>query len=154
MVSPAPTSEPFDDTGAVDSTFSTVGTQRVQRNKVKPSRSWILWVNQVVQALNTVISYSQAAQATVVTGFSVTLINGQQILTLTPTSAIATGSIIMPPAPSNGAFVQVSTTNTVTALTVSGNAGQTLLNPPTTLLAGSSFSYYYNATASTWYRLS
>jgi len=142
MASPAPTSEPFD------------APPSVRGGRVHPSRSWIAWVNQVVSALNVLVNYSSAVQQVVTTGFSLTVPNGQQILTLTPAATLATGSIIMPPAPINGAFVQVSTTNTVTALTLSGNTGQTLLNAPTTLTAGSSFSYYYNATNSTWYRLS
>ncbi len=140
MVSPAPTSDSFD---------------QDPKGVIKPSRSWIQWVNQVVSALNGVVNYAAALQVTVVNGFSYQLQNGQQILTLMPASTIGSGSIIMPPNPVDGAFVQVSTTATITAFSVApSGGGQTVLNPPSTLVAGTGFSYYYKASNSTWYKLS
>jgi hypothetical protein len=88
-----------------------------------------------------------------VTGFSIVLTGSQQMVTLTPAGTLAAGTIKMAAQPIDGQVVQVSTTHTITALTVSANAGQTIQNAPTTLVAGTSFMYYYNAVETTWFRL-
>jgi hypothetical protein len=52
----------------------------------------------------------------------------------------------------DGQTLIVSSTQTVTALTVNGNTGQTVMNAPTTIAAGTAFKYKYNATTTKWYR--
>lgn len=87
------------------------------------------------------------------TGFSITISAGKRSLTLDPAGTLATGTITMPAAPVDGQKVAVSTTQTITALTTSANAGQSIKNAPTTLAAGAGFQYQYRASNTTWYRL-
>jgi hypothetical protein len=80
------------------------------------------------------------------TGFSITIANGIDLLQLSPAGTLATGTIIMPSNPQNGQVIRVSTTQTITALTVSANAGQTIVLAPTTLTAGNGFAFVFNST--------
>jgi hypothetical protein len=105
----------------------------------------------IALAQSTINAYSVQ---TPVTAFSITIANGINSLILNPAGTLATGTIIMPAAPVDGQIENVSTTQTITALTVSANAGQTILNTPTTLAEGTSFSYQYNLSTTTWFRIS
>jgi len=137
MVSPAPVNV------AVDTEDS---------GPARPNKIWVGWFQQVVAALNQAMSYAASTVLVEPTGFSITL--GAKLTTLTPAGTLATGTVKMPASPIDGQPVQVSTTQTITALTVVPNTGQTIKNAPTTLAAGTSFLYYYNAAETTWYRLS
>lgn len=93
------------------------------------------------------------------TGFSIAIapLNaGQSVrLLLTPTGTLATGTIVIPggglPAlPVDKQEVLVTSTQTVTALTVS--AGTTpVVSPPTTVTALTPFRMWYDATNAAWY---
>jgi hypothetical protein len=48
--------------------------------------------------------------------------------------------------------VAFSSTQIITALTVSANAGQSIVNAVTTLAAGGGAKYIYRLTNTTWYR--
>ena len=85
------------------------------------------------------------------TGFSYTFAAGTQTLLLTPAGTLATGTVTMPPSPVDGMVITIQSTQQVTALTVSGNTGQTVVGPVTTLLANSPASYVYNLSSTTWY---
>jgi hypothetical protein len=92
------------------------------------------------------------------TGFAITLPGSstplfQSVTILDPAGTLATGTLTMPATPSDGMRQRVSSSQTVTALTVSPGAGQTVKNAPTTLSAGTSFEYEYNAANTTWYRI-
>jgi len=87
------------------------------------------------------------------TGFSITLGNTTTHTILDPAGTLASGTIVMAASPSDGLIATVSSTQTITALTVSPNTGQTVQNAPTTLTAGSGFSYIYRSANNTWYRL-
>ncbi len=84
------------------------------------------------------------------TGFSITIAAGVKTLELSPAGTLATGTIIMPAAPIDGQEIRVSSTQTITALTVSPNSGQTFPNAPTTLAAGQGFSILYNLANTQW----
>lgn len=88
-----------------------------------------------------------------VTGFSLTIGAGIQALILNPAGTLATGTVIMPAAPVDGQVTSVSSTQIITALTVSPNTGQSIANAPTTLAAGAGFRYLYRAANTTWYRV-
>ena len=120
----------------------------------KVSKSWMMWFNQLFSYLRGIVDYANSSIQTPVAGFNITITDNVQVTTLTPAGVLATGTIKMPQNPYNGQTIQVSSSQTVTALTVSPNTGQTLLNAPTTLLAGVGFSYYYNTANAVWYRLS
>lgn len=89
-----------------------------------------------------------------VTSFSITIPNGCSTLYLNPAGTLAAGTITMPAAPIDKQVVEVGSSQIITALTVSANAGQTLLDAPTTIgTVGSGFAYIYNLATTTWLRL-
>lgn len=92
------------------------------------------------------------SRQTPATGFSITVPNNTSHLVLHPAGTLATGTVVLPSAPINGQALEVLTDQTITALTVSPNAGQTLVNAPTTLVAGTAFSYFFCTADAEWYR--
>lgn len=87
------------------------------------------------------------------TGFSITVAPGVHALILDPAGTLATGTVMMPADPPDQFRLEVASTQTITALTVSANAGQTIKNAPTTLAAGGAFAYRYAEANSTWYKV-
>lgn len=87
------------------------------------------------------------------TGFSITIGAGVKTLILTNTGTLATGTITMPASPIDGQEIRVSMRGTVTTLTVSANAGQTITNAPVTITSGLGFAYVYRLSTTIWYRL-
>ena len=93
-------------------------------------------------------------------GFSVQVLAagdglGQSVwLLLTPLAGYAAGTIVLPAVAlcQDQQELQVSTTQTVTALTVSGN-GATVNGAPTTLTANSAFRIRFDAVLQSWYRI-
>jgi Head domain of trimeric autotransporter adhesin len=89
---------------------------------------------------------------TPITGFNITIGPSVSLLMLNPAGTLAIGTIVMPGSPVNGQVINVMTSQVITALTVSGNTGQTILNAPTTLQAGTGFELKYNLGLTTWFR--
>ena len=89
-----------------------------------------------------------------VTGFSHTCVDACPGLILEPAGTLATGTVVMPPTPVDGQQQWCSSTTAITALTVSANTGQSILNPPTALAAGGAFTMIYRLSNTTWYRRS
>ena len=87
------------------------------------------------------------------TGFSITIGDGVGTLVLNPAGTLATGTITMPASPINGQEIRFSSSQIVTTLTVSANAGQTISNAPATIVAGQGFAYIYNTSGTNWFRL-
>lgn len=87
------------------------------------------------------------------TGFSITMANSVRRLILEPAGTLATGTVVMPPTPSDGDEVGVSTTQTITALTFTANVGQTMADAPTTLGVGGCVTFKWVAQTSKWYRV-
>jgi hypothetical protein len=85
------------------------------------------------------------------TGFSITVSDAWSSLILDPAGTLASGTITFPPTPSNGRIINVSSTQTVTALTLSANTGQTSKCAHTTIAAGTSFRCIYQTSNTTWY---
>ena len=84
------------------------------------------------------------------TAFSYTFAAGTQVLVINPAGTLATGTITMPSAPSDGMTITFISTKQITALTMAGN-GATLVSGVTALNANQSVSYIYRATGTTWY---
>lgn len=87
------------------------------------------------------------------TGFSITIANGTQTLLLMPAGTLAAGTVTMPSAPADKQVVRFSSSQAITALTVAPNAGQSILNAPTTITPGQGFSFIYNLATTTWLKL-
>lgn len=86
------------------------------------------------------------------TGFSYTFAAGTQVLVMNPAGTLATGTITMPASPSDGMTVRFSSSQIITALTVSANTGQSIVSAVTTLAAGGGAAYIYRLANTTWYR--
>lgn len=119
---------------------------------LRMSALWIQWFSYLERLLNFVLDYSQVTPTIPVNGFSITIGNGVQVLQLDPAGVLATGTVTMPSTPYAGQVVEIDSTRTITSITVSPNAGQTIMNAPTTLTGGSGVAWYWNANTTTWYR--
>lgn len=95
---------------------------------------------------------SQQYAAPSTTGFNVVVLLADTWMILTPTGTLAAGTITLPAVRDGQQWVQVSTTQAVTALTV-GGAGASVSGAPTTLAAGGFFTLAYDETTNTWYRV-
>ena len=88
------------------------------------------------------------------TGFSYTFAAGTQVLVMNPAGTLATGTITMPSSPADGMTITLSSTEQITALTLSGNTGQTIGGTQVTLLpANSAVQFIYRLSTTTWYRI-
>ncbi len=88
-----------------------------------------------------------------VTGFSITVTTGVNQLILNPAGTLATGTVILPLVALDSQTVKISTMQTITALTISPNAGQTIVGNATTLAQYSSVTFVYSIANLTWYRV-
>jgi hypothetical protein len=87
-----------------------------------------------------------------VTGFTYTVPNDAEQIALKPAGTLASGTITMPAAPTDGQVLVISSTQTVTALTHSANTGQTLIGAATTILANTSAGrWVFFGPTRTWY---
>lgn len=92
----------------------------------------------------------------VATGFTVTLPSNSnnQWLILSPTGAFAAGTITFPPIASlaDNQEIIITSTQAITALTISGN-GATVIGAPATVAQNGSYRFKYNLLGTAWYRL-
>jgi hypothetical protein len=96
-------------------------------------------------------TYTDSVQ-TPTTSFSITIPAATQVLVLNPAGTLAAGTITMPASPVDKQNVCVTSSQTITALTVSPNAGQSIVAAPTSMSAGG-FCYHYVLSLTTWFRL-
>lgn len=85
------------------------------------------------------------------TGFSYTFAAGVNVLVMNPAGTLATGTITMPASPADGMTITFSSTQTITALTVNANTGQSIVRKPTSFGAGSAMTFVYRLSNTTWY---
>lgn len=85
------------------------------------------------------------------TGFLVAFGDTTGLIALDPAGTLATGTITMPASPLDGQIATISSTQTVTALTLSPNTGQSIKAAAMTILAGQTLRYRYRASNTTWY---
>ena len=113
---------------------------------------------QLTGAGQVILSGAQADQSkwkqTPTTGFSITIGNASTTLLLTPAGTLATGAITMPATPVDGHIVRVVSSQTVSTLTVSANAGQSISGAPSTITATTPFAMIYDLASTAWYRMS
>lgn len=110
------------------------------------TRAWFRFLQAVQSAVNFNYDYEQPMD-----GFVLTVAAGAQGFTLDPAGTLASGTVIMPQNPTDAQIVRVSSTQTITALTVAPNAGQSIKAAPSTLAAGGSFAMQYIQPQMTWY---
>jgi hypothetical protein len=85
------------------------------------------------------------------TGFSYTFAAGTNVLVMQPAGTLATGTIIMPASPADGMTITISSTQVITALTIQGNTGQSIVGQPTVMNAGGAVTFVYRLSNTTWY---
>jgi hypothetical protein len=88
-----------------------------------------------------------------VNGFSITFPDGAINLVIDPAGVLATGTIVMPPNPIDGMVVSMITSQTITAITISPNQGQSVVNAPASL-TNSGLSFIFIQSQKKWYRKS
>ena len=87
------------------------------------------------------------------TGFTYTFAAGTTVLVINPAGTLATGTITFPAAPVDGMTVTFSSTQTITALTLSGNS-KTIVSAATILPANQATTYVYRLSNTSWYPMS
>lgn len=85
------------------------------------------------------------------TGFSYTFAAGTQTLVMNPAGTLAAGTITMPAAPSDGMTITFSSTKQITAVTLNGNTGQTVVGGVSYLPANTSVAYVYRSASTSWF---
>lgn len=87
-----------------------------------------------------------------VTAFSLTYAKGQTNMALNPAGTLATGTLTTEANPSDGQRECVLSTQTQTALTVTANTGQTIVNGPTALVANVPVCWTFVKSLAAWER--
>jgi hypothetical protein len=91
------------------------------------------------------------------TGASVTIANNIGSLVIDPAGTIAALTVVMPAAPVDGQWLNIASSNTVTALTLTPGAGQTIAQAPTAITVSTTapygYRFIYRAANTKWYRL-
>jgi hypothetical protein len=92
-------------------------------------------------------SYQQPAS-----GATLTALAYLAAYVIDPATTLSALTIVMPPSANDGQFFELSTTQAVSALTVSPAAGQTVKGGSLLLAANGGCGWRYRAANSTWYR--
>lgn len=87
-----------------------------------------------------------------VTGFNFTVPDGIVNLIIDPAGVLANGALVMPSSPKDGQECEFTSSQNITACTFSGNAGQTVVNAPSSMTAGVSVKFIFSQGAATWYK--
>lgn len=112
---------------------------------------WTRWFGFLFNYLGLITDYTKSSVQTPLTGSSIAL-DGVNVLLLNPAGSLASLTITAPSKPTDGYILEISSSQIITTLTFSPSGTQTVLNAPTSLSAGSGFSYVYRQTTNTWYR--
>lgn len=115
--------------------------------------AWKRWFSELGRLLTAIQFLPVTDIQTPVSGFSYQATSNASKLILTPAGTLASGTVTLPKSPADGMEWRLSSTQAITALTLSAPSGFTVLNAPTTLAAGVGVGYTYSGKNSTWYRL-
>ena len=85
------------------------------------------------------------------TGFTYTFAAGTQVLVAVPAATLATGTITMPSAPADGMVITIQSSQQITALTLNGNTGQSIVGNAVQISPNAPLSWVYRLTNTTWY---
>ena len=85
------------------------------------------------------------------TGFSYTFAAGTQTLIAVPAGTLATGTVTMPSAPADGMVITIQSSQQITALTLNGNTGQSIVGTAVQISPNAPLSWVYRLTNTTWY---
>jgi hypothetical protein len=105
-----------------------------------------------------IVHYGATADQSYVTSapgnaFSVTVPANCSTLLLRPAGSLSTGTVILPAALADGEKIEIWSSKTITALTVSGASGTTVNNGVAfQLAANASVGFFWNAATATWFQ--
>ena len=85
------------------------------------------------------------------TGYSYVFAAGTQVLVMNPAGTLAAVTITMPASPSDGMTITFSSTKQITALTLNGNTGQTIVGGVNSLAPYQVVSFIYRSASTTWF---
>jgi hypothetical protein len=85
------------------------------------------------------------------TGFTYTFAAGTQVLVAVPAATLATGTITMPSAPGDGMVITIQSSQQITALTLNGNTGQSVVGTAVQIVPNQPLSWVYRLANTTWY---
>ena len=88
----------------------------------------------------------------VANGFTETFGATDDVMILYNAGLLGNGTVTMPASPVDGQVVHISLAMTVTNLTVSPNAGQSIIGNPTTGGVTTPYAFVYRSANTTWYR--
>lgn len=114
------------------------------------SFSWKKWINllyRTVFAIQNATVYSYNLNPSYPLQFPA----NTNTLQIDASGVIAAATIAMPANPIDGQRAVIASTQNITTLTLTSS--YTIKNPPASMSAGVSVSYYYSRTNLTWYRL-
>lgn len=86
------------------------------------------------------------------TAFTITQGVGTTWTIIQPAGTLATGTFTFNASPTNGSRACFVSTQTQTAVTFTGNTGQTVVGAPTAMVANTAVCFVYVASTSTWYK--
>ena len=102
------------------------------------------------EAASAIVGYQYS---TPIAGATVTTNNGVAYLILEPAATLATLTITLPSAPTDGQSLRIASTKAITTLTINGAVGQTIKNTATTVAAGGSIGFLYRSSNASWYKV-
>lgn len=85
---------------------------------------------------------------------SKTITAGTSTFIINPAGTLAVLTVVMPASPTDGQVVWISSSQVITALTLSANSGQAILNVPTAFVLGGFCSFQWINSLSKWFRIS
>lgn len=94
------------------------------------------------------VNFVTTQYATPVSTDSITIASGVNVLLINPAGTIAALTVVLPASPINGQVCTITSSQIVTALTVTG----TIVGTLTTLALGGFASFCYSSTAAKWFR--
>lgn len=140
MVGPPPVAEPLDESKGKD-----------EGPKKKMRAIWKGWFSSMFNAIQAIVFRMTYEYVVPVNNGSHQLLSDREVTILDAT--IVNYMLITPATPKDGQRCTVAANLAITNLTITVTAGQTMANKPTTMAAGSGWSYVYKADTATWYRL-
>jgi hypothetical protein len=136
--------------------------QVLKSNGTTVAPSWVTLGTMSLQNANAITESGTVADTsysyqTPLTGFTITIADGIQTLILEPAGTLLAGTITMPSTPVDGQLIRITSTQSITTLTLSPNAGQSVKNAPTgftvNLTGSQGYELIYRLANTTWYRL-
>ena len=124
----------------------------IQGHNGRLTAPWTQFFSLLFNALQPLRNTGSYQYVVATAGFTLAILDSTGQVQFDPAGAIAgSNSISLPPNPSDGQELYISTTQNISGITLSAASGVTIKNPFTTLTAGSGRRLYYNGTKYTWY---